>query len=108
LIYGTFNAGLYGNPARVALQYRCVRLCQRTKTKVAKNGRLHDSASCIAKKLFFAVLVGVSLHSLFSVPSGVNHVAPRCMSMVCGLLVIPGHLMLGRFPVVASGMCQMS
>jgi hypothetical protein len=52
LIYGTFNAGLYGNPARVALQYRCVRLCQRTKTKVAKNGRLHDSASCIAKKLF--------------------------------------------------------
>jgi|HubBroStandDraft_4_1064222.scaffolds.fasta_scaffold483856_1 hypothetical protein len=93
---------------RVALQYRHVPLCRRTKNKkAAKNGRLHDSASWIAKELFFAVLFGVSLHGLFSVPSGVNHVAPRCMSMVCGLLVIPGLVMLGRFPVVASGMCQM-
>ena len=53
------------------------------------------------------MLFGVSLHRLFSVPSGVSRVAPRCMSMVCGLLVISGLVMLGRFPVVASGMRQM-
>jgi hypothetical protein len=32
---------------------------------------------------------------------------PSLYELVCGLLVIPGLLMLGRFPVVASGMCQM-
>jgi hypothetical protein len=53
------------------------------------------------------VLFGVSLHGIFSVPSRVNHVAARCMSMVCGLLVIPGLVMLGRFPVMARGMRQM-
>ena len=65
------------------------------------------SLLCSFQTLFFAVLLDVCLHCLFSVPSGVNHMAPRCMSMVCGLLVIPGLVMLGRFSVVASGMCQM-
>jgi hypothetical protein len=59
------------------------------------------------QELFFAVLFGVSLHRLFGVSSGMNHVAPRCMSMVCRLLVMSGFVMLGRFPVMASGMRQM-
>jgi hypothetical protein len=32
---------------------------------------------------------------------------PGCVSMVCRLLVMSGLMMLGRFPVVASGMRQM-
>jgi hypothetical protein len=58
-------------------------------------------------ELFFTVLFGVSLHRLFGVPSGMNHVAPGCVSMVCRVLVMSGLMMLGRFPVVASGMRQM-
>jgi hypothetical protein len=57
--------------------------------------------------LFLAVLVGMSLHCLFSVPSAVNHMGPRRMSMVCRLLVISGLVMLGRFPVVAGGVGEM-
>jgi hypothetical protein len=59
------------------------------------------------QELFFAVLFGVSLHRLFGVPSSMNHVTPRCVSMVCRLLVMSGLMMLGRFTVVASGMRQM-
>jgi hypothetical protein len=59
------------------------------------------------QELFLAVFFGVSLYRLFSVPTGVNHVAPRRMSMVCSLLVTSGLVMLGRFPVVAGGMRQM-
>ena len=58
-------------------------------------------------ELFLAVLLGMSRRCLFSVPSAVNHMGPRCMSMVCRLLVISGLVMLGRFPVVAGGMRQM-
>ena len=57
--------------------------------------------------LFLAVLLGVSLHCLFGVPSGVNNMGPRCVSMVCRLLMTSGLVMFGRFPVVASGMRQM-
>ena len=53
------------------------------------------------------MLFGVSLHRLFGVPSGMNHVAPRCVSMVCRLFVMSGLVVLSRFPVVASGMRQM-
>jgi hypothetical protein len=56
------------------------------------------------KALFFAVLLDVCLHCLFSVPSGVNHMAPRCMSMVCSHCVFPGIVVLGRFVVVPCGM----
>jgi hypothetical protein len=58
-------------------------------------------------ELFFAVLFGVSLHRFFSVPSGMNHVSPRAVGMVCRLFVMSGLVMLGRFCVVASGMRQM-
>jgi hypothetical protein len=53
------------------------------------------------------VLFGVSLRRFFSVPSSVSRVAPGCMSMVRRLLVISGVMMLGSFPVMASGMRQM-
>jgi hypothetical protein len=58
-------------------------------------------------RLFLAVLLGMSLHCLFSVPSAVNHMGPRCMSMVGRLLVISGVVMLRRFPVVAGGVGEM-
>jgi len=54
--------------------------------------------------LFFAVLFGVSLRRLVGVPSGVSRVAPRGVSVVCRLFVMSGVVMLGGFPVVASGM----
>ena len=34
-------------------------------------------------QLFLAVLLGMSLHCLFSTPSGMNYVTPRSMSVVC-------------------------
>ena len=57
--------------------------------------------------LFLAVLLRVSLHCLFSMPSGMNHVAPCGVSMVCRLFVISGVVMLGGFPVVVGGMRKM-
>jgi len=57
--------------------------------------------------LFLAVLFDVNLHCLFSVPSGVNHVASSCVSMVRCLLMKSGLMMLGRFPMVAGGMRKM-
>ena len=53
------------------------------------------------------MLFGVSHHRVFSVLSGVNHVAPGGVRMVCCLLMMSGVVVLGRFPVVASGMRQM-
>ena len=49
----------------------------------------------------------MGFHRLFSVSSAENCVAPSYVSMVCRLLVTSGLVMLGRFPVVASGMGQM-
>ena len=46
--------------------------------------------------LFLAVLLGVSLHCLFGVPSGVNNMSPRCVSMVRRLLMTSGLVMFGR------------
>ena len=53
------------------------------------------------------MLFDVCLHRLFSVFCGENRVATRYVSMVCGLLVSSGLVMLGRFAVVASGKRQM-
>ena len=53
------------------------------------------------------MLFGVSLHRLFGMPSGVNNVAPRRVSMVCRLLVMSRLVVLSRLPVMASGMRQM-
>ena len=76
-----------------------------------KEARLDCHASCTVDgsnlRLFLAVLLGMSLRCLFSVPSAVNHMGPRRMSMVCRLLVISGLVMLGRFPVVAGGVGEM-
>src|ERR1700722_14742971 len=49
----------------------------------------------------------MGLNCLFSVPSGMNHVGPRGVSVVCRLFVMSGVVMLGGFPVVAGGMRQM-
>jgi hypothetical protein len=58
-------------------------------------------------ELFCAVFFEMSLYRLFRVSSAENYVAPSYVSMVCRLLVTPGLVMFGRFPVVASGMGQM-
>jgi len=71
------------------------------------NGRLRSSVPCIAKILFFAMLFGVSHHRVFSVLSSVNRVTPSGVGMVCRLLMMSGIVVLGRFPVMASGMRQM-
>jgi hypothetical protein len=53
------------------------------------------------------MLFEMGLNRLFSVSPAVNYVAPRYVSMMCSLLVSPGLVMLGRFPVMACGMRQM-
>ena len=53
------------------------------------------------------MLFKMSLHRLFRVSSTENYVTPSYVSMVCSLLVTSSLVMLGRFPVVASGMRQM-
>jgi hypothetical protein len=57
--------------------------------------------------LFLAVLLGVSLRCLLSVPSGVKLVGSRCVCMVCRLLVMSGLVMLGRFAMVPGGVRAM-
>jgi hypothetical protein len=58
-------------------------------------------------QLFLAVLLGMSLHCLFSMPSGMNYVTPRSMSVVCRLFVMSSIVVLGGFLVVAGGMLKM-
>ena len=58
-------------------------------------------------ELLFAVLFEMGLNRFFSVSCCVNYVAPSYVSMVGSLLVTSSLVMLGRFPMVASGMRQM-
>jgi hypothetical protein len=74
---------------------------------VTPAGRGRPERSTDARRLFLAVLLDVCLHWLFSVPSGVNHMAPCCVSMVCSHCVFPGIVMLGSFAVVPGGMREM-
>jgi hypothetical protein len=53
------------------------------------------------------VLLGVSFHGFFSVPSRVNDVCPRCVSVVRRLLVKSALVMFGCFPMVMSSVCEM-
>jgi hypothetical protein len=50
------------------------------------------------------VLFGVSLCRFFCMMSGLQVVTVRGVSMMRGLLVVPAHLVLGRFLVVVSRM----
>jgi hypothetical protein len=58
-------------------------------------------------QLFLAVLLHVSLHCLFSMPSAMNYVAPRGVSVVCRLFVMSGIVVLGGFLMVTGGMLKM-
>jgi hypothetical protein len=53
------------------------------------------------------MLFEMGFHRLLSVPSGMDHVAPSYVRMVCSFLMTSSFVMLGRFTVVASGMRQM-
>ena len=61
----------------------------------------------IAPGLFLAVLLSVSLHGLFSMPSSVNYVAPRGVRVVCRLFVMSGIVVLGGLLVVTGSMLKM-
>jgi len=50
------------------------------------------------------VLLGMGLHCIVSVASGMNHVAARGVSMVCCLFVVTSLMMFGGFPVMTRGM----
>jgi hypothetical protein len=56
--------------------------------------------------LFFAVVLGVSLHCLLGVPAGMNDVPSRGMRVVRRLLVMSTLMMLGRLSVVPSGVSE--
>jgi hypothetical protein len=56
--------------------------------------------------LFLAVLFGMSLHGLFSMPPAMNYVAPRGVSVMCRLFVMSGIVVFGGFLVVTGGMLE--
>jgi len=60
----------------------------------------------IAPGLFLAVLLSMSLHGLFSMPSAMNYVAPRGVSVVCRLFVMSGIVVLGGLLVVTGSMLE--
>jgi hypothetical protein len=49
----------------------------------------------------------MSLRCLFSMPSAMNHVAPRGVSVVCHFFVMSGILVLGGLLVVTGSMLKM-
>jgi len=57
--------------------------------------------------VFLIVFLSVSLCCLFSMPSSVKDVRPRCVSMVCRLFVMSGLVVFSRLRVVVSGVCEM-
>jgi hypothetical protein len=56
--------------------------------------------------LFLAVLFGMSLRGLFSMPSAMNYVAPRGVSVVRRLFVMSGIVVFGGLLVVMGGMLE--
>ena len=54
--------------------------------------------------LFLPVFFGMSLHGFITVISGVSCMRPRCVGMVCGLLMMSAFVMLSRLAVVAGSM----
>ena len=52
------------------------------------------------------MLFGMSLHALFSMPSAMNYVAPRGVSVMCRLFVMSGIVVFGGFLVVTGGMLE--
>ena len=65
------------------------------------------TSSLVKRELLFPVFLAVSLHCLFSVPSCVNGVSPRRVSMMRCLLVKSTLVMFGGLSVVASGVRKM-
>jgi len=59
-----------------------------------------------APELFLAMLLSMSLHGLFSMPSAMNYVAPRGVSVVCRLFVMSGIVVLGSLLVVTGSMLE--
>ena len=61
------------------------------------------SRTSAAPGLFLAVLFGMSLHRLVSMPSAMNYVASRSVSVVCRLFVMFGIVVLGGLLVMMGG-----
>ena len=52
------------------------------------------------------MLFGMSLDGLFSMPSAMNYVPPRGVSVVCRLFVMSGIVVVGSLLVVTGGMLE--
>jgi hypothetical protein len=52
------------------------------------------------------MLFGMSLHGLFSMPSAMNYVSPRGVSVVRRRFVMSGIVVLGGLLVVTGGMLK--
>jgi hypothetical protein len=72
----------------------------------AKNKRGNGECNFSRSGLFLAVLVGMSLHGLFSMPSAMNYVAPRGVSVVRRLFVMSGIVVFGGLLVGMGGMLE--
>jgi hypothetical protein len=77
-------------------------MCQLVILTIAALYRAHAPS-----ELFLAMFLGVSDCCLFRMPSGVYRVRSGGVSMVRGLLMMPRLVMLGRFPMMAGGVCVM-
>jgi hypothetical protein len=91
----SFTAGHGGTIAAV---------CSRCRSR--RNLRIRHGQLGIAPGLFLAVLFGMRLHGLFGMPSAMNYVAPRGVSVVCRLFVMSGIVVLGGLLVVTGGMLE--
>jgi hypothetical protein len=60
-----------------------------------------------APALFFAMLLRVRDRCLFRMPSGVNGVRSSGVSVMGGLLMMSGLVMLSRFPVMPGSVREM-
>ncbi len=82
--------------------------CPNVKAQAVNIDRIEPQRGAVeAPRLFLAVLLDVRLHGLFFMPSGLNHMATRCVSMVRSQCVFSGIVMLGGFAMVPCGMREM-
>jgi hypothetical protein len=81
-----------------------------TITASSANNTHHGARAAVVfycAQLFLAVLLGMSLHCLFSMPSAMNYVASRSVSVVCRLFMMSSIVVLGGLLVVTGGMLKM-
>jgi hypothetical protein len=69
-------------------------------TQAQKRQEAIEEVKPAPRALFLSVLLGVSLRRFFAVMHGVSCVSSSRVGVVCGLLMVSGVVVLGRFTVM--------